>query len=232
MPPYYNQTASSYPDPHSIQAPTWKNAQKRQQIALIGVVLLVLLGSLLAGISIHQNQISQTSATTQTGTQHQQTMKNTTATAMAQATTSIQAFPTYLPGQGTLALNDPLLKQHWYERELKSWGGSCHLMNDGLHARQIQSDPVQAGQQHSGRAITCPAKATFKNFAFAVDMTIQQGDCGGIVFRDDTTTGKQYYFRICEDRRQTDTDSLPIHKKAIVNDMFIANEVVWRMDAD
>ena len=42
----------------------------------------------------------------------------------------------------------------------------------------------------------------------------------------------QYYSKICEDRRQTDTDSLPIHKKAIVNDMFIANEVVWRMDAD
>jgi hypothetical protein len=39
----------------------------------------------------------------------------------------------------------------------------------------------------------------------------------------------QYYSRICEDRRQTETDSLPIHKKAIVNDMFIANEVVRRM---
>lgn len=211
-PPYYNQanpTLLPLSNSSPIQANARPHTRRKWQIALIGVISLALLASLLAGISTYQHQAQQASHATASAqantqnTQHQQQAKNTTATAIVQATASASAFPTYLPGHGTLALNDPLLKQHWYERSLKSWGGSCQLTNDGLHARQILSDPTQAEQSHSGRAITCPAKALFKNFAFTVDMTIQQGNCGGIVFRDDTTTGKQYYFRVCHDGTAT-----------------------------
>jgi hypothetical protein len=49
----------------------------------------------------------------------------------------------------------------------------------------------------NGSFANCLADGMFSNFAFEVQLTITQGDCGGILFRDD---GKDYYyFLLCED---------------------------------
>ena len=40
---------------------------------------------------------------------------------------------------------------------------------------------------------------TYSNFVFEVNMTINQGDCGGMAIRNDESTGKVYIFEICSD---------------------------------
>jgi hypothetical protein len=46
----------------------------------------------------------------------------------------------------------------------------------------------------------CAANTTnFNNFAFEVQMEITRGDCGGLIFRADSNSGKLYFFYLCQD---------------------------------
>src|SRR5690348_14654456 len=48
----------------------------------------------------------------------------------------------------------------------------------------------------------CTAEATdFSNFAFEVQLKILHGDCGGMIFRADSNSGKLYFFEVCQDGR-------------------------------
>ncbi len=49
----------------------------------------------------------------------------------------------------------------------------------------------------SGHYDYCPGGPSFTNFASEVQMTVLKGDCGGIMFRTNATTGKYYVFEVC-----------------------------------
>src|SRR5206468_804705 len=61
------------------------------------------------------------------------------------------------------------------------------------------------GNYHSSTPNTnfffiCTAQATdSSNFATEVQMKVIQGDCGGLVFRADSKTGKMYFLEVCQD---------------------------------
>ena len=108
----------------------------------------------------------------------------------ASATAAVGATQNpYPPYSGTLALNDPLQDNtNGY-----NWGvdatttGSCRFINGAYHITM----PV-TGQFHY-----CTASATdFTDFAYQVQMTITQGDQGGILFRAIAGQGNFYYFHI------------------------------------
>ena len=108
---------------------------------------------------------------------------NSAATAIAANT-----YPSYLPGNETLALYDPLdgssNKYQW------DTTGSCSFAN--------RSYNVSISQQNTFN--DCVASATnFSNFAFEVVMTITKGDCGGVIFRADSANYKYYFLSICQD---------------------------------
>jgi hypothetical protein len=174
-------------------------------IGIIVLVLVILVGGVLA-VSRLGTQGSSTSATpavapaqaTEATQAHATATAVTAVTATAQAEASataavIAANPNpYTPGLGKIALIDPLSDNS----KGYAWDASVHT--DGTCA-------FSAGSYHSSTAKTqffylCTAEATdFSNFAFEVQMKVLQGDCGGMVFRGDSNTGKMYFFEVCQD---------------------------------
>lgn len=194
---------SSPPTPGSMNGTAGRVQSKRGRItivAVVAIVLLLVMSGILIGVPAYQNHNREVSATAQANIARTAAVQSeatrvgkvqATASAIVQATANVRTsnpFPSYLPGRGTLALYDSLQRpQNWSVKPVNQWGGSCAFKDKSLHA--IQNQP--------NWSITCPEKTVFSNFAFEVQMTILQGDCGGLLFRDDVTTGKQYFFRVC-----------------------------------
>ncbi len=175
-------------------------------IALLVVLALVLIGGgiLFAYVGVIQpgQQHAQATATAQaksaqaTGTA--QANANATAAVLATATAQTVATATAIQGiytqatSGNPTLNDPLSGQdgnNWNEGTT-SGEGSCTFSGNAYHA----------GAQQSDYFYSCFASTpTFSNFAYQVQMTIIQGDYGGIIFRADSANSKYYYFRIGKD---------------------------------
>src|SRR5206468_579422 len=44
-------------------------------------------------------------------------------------------------------------------------------------------------------------RTIYNNFAFEVNMTISQGDCGGITMRSESNSEYLYWFKLCQDGR-------------------------------
>src|SRR5437870_5874368 len=84
----------------------------------------------------------------------------------------------------TLALFDPLTQAgNWSIESNTSSGGSCRFVSGGY----------QISESNPNGFYSCnDTSSPFDNFVFEVKMTINQGDCGGINLREDTSTGKQY----------------------------------------
>jgi DNA-binding XRE family transcriptional regulator len=104
-------------------------------------------------------------------------------------------YPTYLPGNGTLVFFDPLSQEDgskWRSYSADHTGWACQFTEGAYHVSQQPT--VSFGW--------CAAGGVFSNFAFEVQLTIVQGDCGGITFRDGDNKG-YYYFHICEDGTYT-----------------------------
>lgn len=97
----------------------------------------------------------------------------------------------YVANTGHLVLDDSLQRQdtsiNWQEGSNETQA-LCHFKNGEYVAFQPQT-----GHFHA-----CMAQKTdYKNFAYEVDMTIRQGDFGGIVFRaENSIDGHYYLFRI------------------------------------
>ncbi|GCE26262.1 hypothetical protein KDA_17460 [Dictyobacter alpinus] len=97
----------------------------------------------------------------------------------------------YVAHTGQLVLDDSLRQPdanlNWQEGANESQA-SC-LFKNGEYV---------AFQPNTGYFHACLAQKTdYKNFAYEVDMTIHQGDFGGIVFRSENSIDGQYYlFRI------------------------------------
>jgi eukaryotic-like serine/threonine-protein kinase len=92
--------------------------------------------------------------------------------------------------QGPLAFNDPLVDNS------KNLGWS--LGTTSRDSCQFIAGGYQATSNQLHHDNICDATATnFANFVFEVEMTLVQGDCGGVAFRDNPDETQLYYFHIC-----------------------------------
>ncbi len=124
-----------------------------------------------------------------------------TATAQTQATaTAIQhnPYPSYLPGNGQLALYDPLMDDsegyEWMpsgQSQIPTSNGDC-LFNEGRLDASVEGDA-----NHNIFFHPCIANTSnFGNFAYEVHMTLLAGDCGGVTLRGNGELF--YYFIVCQ----------------------------------
>ncbi|HEY4034113.1 MAG TPA: protein kinase [Ktedonobacteraceae bacterium] len=127
---------------------------------------------------------------------------NATAAAQAQATSdaaTAQANSTatviadnpdpYQPA-GPLAFVDPLSQPNiWENNSNTNWGGQCQFVNG----------TYQISQAPSNKIFLCNEGNQYSNFAFEVQMTINQGDCGGMIIRNDGSNAMDYSFQVCQD---------------------------------
>lgn len=154
-------------------------------IALVVVIILVSIIGIVYSNAQHQLAV-QATATAQT---------NATTTAQAHITaTSVAATATAVtttyPFSNKVLLNDPLSdnsKGMKWDTGTNQTGGACQFTGQAYHATETQA----------GFFNTCFANQShFSDFTFQVDMTITQGDRGGLLFRADSVNNKLYYFRL------------------------------------
>ena len=171
-------------------------------LILIALVILVIISGI-AGVGLYLNRVNDANAITRASTATSQANYDATSTAQANITATAQAqvaataqmiannsYPSYLSGNGTLAFVDPLSQEEeskWRSSSTNSNGGACQFTEGAYHV----------SQQQKGYFMSCQANGTYGNFAFEVQLIITQGDCGGMVFRNDNH-GHFYYFHICQ----------------------------------
>jgi zinc-ribbon domain len=133
---------------------------------------------------------AQVQATTTAHTQAQATAQvqaHATATAQAQAKTLQNIYT--IATSGTPTLSSTLTAQdgaNWSNYNAVG-GGGCAFSNNALHATVFQNQTY----------VPCFAQASnFSNFAFQVQMTILEGDGGGLVFRANEANLQLYLLRI------------------------------------
>jgi serine/threonine protein kinase len=126
----------------------------------------------------------------------------TTATATPISTTAVTPSPTAIAWQqlyseatsGSPVLEDPLVDNShgygWDEIPTVTEGGTCSFIDKAYHATIDQNNTFYR----------CTARNTiFGNFAYQVQMVIQKGDEGGVIFRFDRALVTFYYFHISTD---------------------------------
>ena len=180
LPPYASsQSGSSGLNFTSDRTPAnhRQGSNKGRALLLIGLALLVI------GVSI---------ASFFTWN-HQRIVSIAHATATAQANDTATAVASQYPFSNTLVFDDPLTNNNrghnWMETSNSS-GGTCQFTGAAYHASETQS----------GYFNSCYAQnVQFSNFTYQVEMTIIQGDAGGIVFRANNTNGNFYYLRLDSD---------------------------------
>jgi len=106
--------------------------------------------------------------------------------------TNKRTYPGYLSGNGTLAFFDPLNQESGSQWSSYSSNNgfdlSCQFSRGAYHISRLKTDSFSG----------CFTNEMFSNFAFEVQLTIIQGDCGGITFRNDYN-GHSYLFQVCQD---------------------------------
>ncbi|HLX59149.1 MAG TPA: DnaJ C-terminal domain-containing protein [Ktedonobacteraceae bacterium] len=220
-PPYpgYPPPGQVGPPSYSPPPPTRRRVSPAIITLIIILVLLLLAGSgLIYYVGVYQPKVQrdQATATAQaqlTATANSQSSAtaaaNATVTAQAQATANAQATVNAQASATATALQNilttvtsgtPILSDTLSAQSSSNWdilqpanssvGGSCQFTNGAYHSNMPQKGYFQP----------CYAEnPTFANFAFQVQMTITQGDEGGILFRADPTNSKFYLFRVATD---------------------------------
>jgi len=183
------QPLSAFP-PLSI-APKPRRLWRRLAIALLALCCIVGSGVASGALSFSntsQNDQAQATriASLQTETTNTEQI-NETATAIQFA-----ALPDPYPPAGNLAFVDSLNQPGmWQEYADSQFGGQCQFKNDALEISQNIADRFYECDDQNGGA--------FANFALQVTMTIAQGDCGGITFRENAEQTTFYQFGVCSD---------------------------------
>ncbi len=92
---------------------------------------------------------------------------------------------------GTIALNDPLRDNSngYFWGESSNSYGTCEFTG-GTYQVSISQGNYQ---------YCTPSTTDLSNFIYEVQMRIIKGDCGGIIFRADSTISNFYYFQVCQD---------------------------------
>ncbi len=96
--------------------------------------------------------------------------------------------------QGWLTLSSSLSNSsdnYWHEQQYGENIGKCQFIDGTYHVKDM----------FPRSAMTCIATATdYTDFIYEVHMRIiNNGDCGGLVFRADRANNKHYVFYICKD---------------------------------
>lgn len=116
-----------------------------------------------------------------------------TRTATSTVSPTNTAVPdNYTSPGGTISMNDSLQQpdSQWSNMSFTSLDGQCQFANASY----------QVTATNPNYFIYCPDHTPFINFVFEVQMTITQGDCGGVVFRDTKgILGYSYLFEVCQD---------------------------------
>jgi hypothetical protein len=171
-------------------------------LILLGGIGLIYYSAVALPAQIHAQATStaqaiQTANANATGTANAQATNtavayaNATVTAQAQQTAQAQATTTALQAiytqatQGTPAFNSSLSAQdgnNWDQNQTTD-GGGCGFNGGAYHATILSTNFY----------VPCFAQASnFGNFAYQVQMTINKGDIGGLIFRADSQNAKFY----------------------------------------
>jgi hypothetical protein len=191
--------------------PGTKPTSKQQGVSKTVAVILVMLALVLIGggmfftfvgvIQPHQQHVQATATAQTQASQATETARmHANATAAVQASASAYAMATATTLQDTYiqatsgnpTLNNALSSQHGNNWDVVSnrGEGSCSFKDNAYHATAQQPDYLYA---------CFAASPTFSNFAYQVQMTILQGDYGGIIFRANGASSKYYYLRVGKD---------------------------------
>lgn len=207
--------AGSFPQPSPVQQ--GRTISRGMTIFLVGVALLMMssgVGLIYYTTVAHPAQLqAQATATVETfltteahgtaianahATTTARAQANATATMQAQTTAQAQATATVLQNiytrvtSGTPVLHSSLVYPDRYNWDTYNTtdGGGCSFTAGALHASVFSK----------GFYVPCFAHATnFSNFVYQVQVTIHEGDAGGIVFRADDANSRFYLFRIGRD---------------------------------
>lgn len=158
-------------------------------VLLIGLALLVLLGSLGFFIIRSTNQMTTGNAHATATAQTNSTKIASTATIMAQAHATATATATALYNDyvhatsGTPVLDNPL-SDNSQGNGWATGSKSCEFSGGAYHVRMSLK----------GYYEVCYDQPTFSNFVFQAQMTILKGDYGGIVFRTNKDNPFGYRF--------------------------------------
>ncbi len=195
-PPQPQYTPTSPPLP--VYNPPQGQQQKRSPVrtAVLAVIALVIILAGLGGFFIyHNNQVqvaqNNTNATATARTQANNTNATATANVQAQATRNVSLTATavvtsHYPPFTNLAFIDPFTSS-----SDSQWSASsaCKPGSNGYQVSIAQVGYYQACRQLSSQ---------YSDFAFQVNMTIQSGDCGGMVFRE-VDNNNFYVMMVCAD---------------------------------
>ena len=213
--------------PQQIPMPEQRHPGRRSglsramTISLIIAALLVLIsgfGLIFYAAALHPAQLrAQATATAETqltmaarataqanaqATGTAQALVNATATAQSIATAQAVATATALQNIYNQATGgNPLLNEALNGQDSLNWdqypavgGGGCSFSGGALYANVPQK----------GYYVPCFAQASnFSNFTLQVQMTIVQGDGGGLVFRANSASSKFYIFAVGRDGSYT-----------------------------
>lgn len=178
---------------------------KRVAVLLVMLALVLIGGGMLfafVGVIQPNQQHAQATATAQTkASQATETARtHANATDAVLATTNAYAMATTTAIQNTYiqvtrgnpTLNDALSSQNGNNWDVisNSGEGSCSFKDNAYHATAQLPDYLYA---------CFAATPNFSNFAYQAQMTILQGDYGGIIFRANGANSKYYYFRVGKD---------------------------------
>ncbi len=187
-PPSYgqqNQQLSYTPPP-----PQQKQGSMARTIILAVIALVIILGGVGAFFVVHNNQVAQqninATATAQANTHALATATanaNVTATAAVNATATAVVTSHYPPFTN-LALYDSLTSSN------SQWdsGSQCQFTSAGY----------QVSIARSGFFQWCLNTKQLGDLAYQATMNIQQGDCGGLIFRY-VDSNDFYLFEVCQD---------------------------------
>ncbi len=212
----YPQGGQQYTPPPP--APKKRGMSPTIIILLAVLVLILIIGSgLLYFVGVYQPQKMHADATATANTQLSSTAQaNAQATSHAQATSTAQSQATAAAQASATANASATVTA--YQNLLSQATSGNPVLNDTLNAQSSNNWDVlsasnstqsgscafsggvyQSSMPTKGFFQPCYAqKPTFSNFAYQVQMTINQGDEGGILFRADTVNSKFYLLRITE----------------------------------
>ena len=179
QPPSMSQpTAPFQPLP---SRPVRSRSKRNMALILASLVLVLALAVVTVFSIVHQSNLHTGNLNATSST------KSNNPTTTAISNTRVDPYG----AGGILALSDPLTRAgNWSSESNSSLGGSCQFVSGGY----------QIDESNPNGFYSCNDNASsFDNFVFEVKMTINQGDCGGINLREDTSTGKQYVFFLCSD---------------------------------
>ena len=180
-----------------------KQGFSKTVVALLIILAFVLIvgGMFFAFVGVIQPYQQHVQATATAQTQALQATETTrahaNATAAVLATASAYAMATVTSLQetyiqatnGSPTRNDTLSIQKGNNWDVvsNSGEGSCSFKDNAYHVKAQRPDYLYA---------CFAATPNFSNFVYQVQMTILQGDYGGIIFRANGANSKYYYFRV------------------------------------